>query len=241
MKFPLHKALLLILSSTLIISGSAYALYFFSHKMQSSRASDPQFLIRNLAHCGLLPTSYLATLLDLSVDAPTNLYAFDLSSGEKRLLANPYFETAHLSLEPPHTLRVDYQLYRPVARLLDQAFSALSSGGTLIPSTASTLPTLYLGGGDPRLALAIFEKCPDASFVDVSCANSESLGKRQIVVQIDGHLLRITPGSIDGSFDNALGRYRRLKGSLPPLSVVDLRLEHLAFIQEGGAACLTLS
>lgn len=236
MKLPLYKALLLILSSTLLISGSVYTLYFFSHKIHASRINDPQYGIRYLAHRGELPTQYLATLLHLSADAPTNAYALDLLATEKHLLANPHFQAVHLSLQPPDTLQIEYTLYRPVAILIDQTHTALSSGGTLVPSTATAFPTLYLGGGDSLLALEVFKSFPGATFVDVSCAQSESLGKRQIVVQLDGHLLRITPGSLE----SALERYHRLHGHLAPFSIIDLRLERLAFIQAGGAACLSI-
>jgi hypothetical protein len=127
--------------------------FFFWTRWQKQKFSDPQFYISAIIQTGpekeALQTQYLAELLDLSVDRPLNLYAYDLKKGEQKLLASPLISDARLKRMPPNALYVDYEVRKPVARLGDYQNIAIDQDGYLFPLSPffapKELPEIYLG------------------------------------------------------------------------------------------------
>ena len=96
-----------------------------------------------------LKTSYLAELLDLSVDSPAQLYALNLNKAVEKLLASPLIAQAEIKRMPPGTLYIDYSVRKPVALLADYANTAIDGEGYIFPVapffSPKQFPEIYLG------------------------------------------------------------------------------------------------
>ncbi len=137
-------------SFTLIAFISGYMLWM---KSSRERLLNPKYRISVLIQTGpekeALQTAYLAELLGLSVDQPTNLYAFDLKKGEKKLLSSPLIAEAKIKRAPPNALYIDYEVRKPVAWIGDYQNIAIDREGYLFPISPffapKELPEIYLG------------------------------------------------------------------------------------------------
>ncbi|MCB1111989.1 MAG: hypothetical protein H7A37_03045 [Chlamydiales bacterium] len=224
-KLSLRRALVWIALSTICTTGigSTAFLYYSHHKEQ--RALDDHYYIVAVVQTGpdkeALPTSYLAELLDLSVDRPTNLYRFDVKKGVKKLLGSPLIKNATIQKVIPGTLYIDYALRTPVAFLGDYSNTAVDSEGYIIPFkpffTPKRLPTLYVGanhvegnwnehasGPEVDLALKLLhelsveclEKGITLLSIDTSNAFSASYGQREIVVTLEDQVQKENLGQM---------------------------------------------
>lgn len=152
-QLPIKKALTLILLSVLLISGTAASAIFYFQYIKNLQASDDQFkivaLIQTTSEKEHLKTNYLAELLDLSVDRPTNLYRFNAKEAQRKLLSHPLIASAVVKKIRPGTVYVDYTLRKPVAFLIDYTNTAIDKEGNPFPFkpffTPKKLPELYLG------------------------------------------------------------------------------------------------
>lgn len=219
---PLRRAVMWILLSTLAVSGSAALGLLYFKYVRGMRGTDPKFNIIAIVQTGpekeALKTVYLAELLGLSVDKPTNLYRFRSSEGKEKLLASPLIKSADVKKIIPGTLYIDYVARKPVAFLEDYTNTAIDMDGVMIPFkpffTPKRLPIVVLGlsqhdyptgsslwgtkirGIRARLALDLLafaqEKCcSKASLltrVDVSHAYASSYGQRQLVLEFEDKL-----------------------------------------------------
>jgi len=152
-KIPLRSALGWILLNTICISGTAFlGWYYFQHDRQG-RLHDPKFDLVAIVQTGpekeVLKTEYLAELLDLSIDRPTNLYRFSTQEARSKLLASPLIKEAEVKKIAPGTVYIDYAIRKPVAFLSDYTNTALDAEGNLFPVkpffTPKRLPEIYLG------------------------------------------------------------------------------------------------
>jgi hypothetical protein len=152
-KLPLHKALLWILLSVIVIVGNTFALTAAYFEYGRWRAASAAYQIKLLCQTGpqkeALKTDFLAQWLGLSCDFPTNLYQLDLEEVVSRLLQCPVIEEARLQRLPPSTLAVDYTLRTPIAYIEEGSNLAIDEKGALFPVrpffTPKKLPYLYLG------------------------------------------------------------------------------------------------
>lgn len=202
---PLRRAVLLIALSVILVVAVLIGGLFYYQTIQSRRLTDPGYHLFSIVQTGpekeALPTAFLAELLQLSVDQPVNLYAFDCATARRRLLAMPIIQTAQVKTFIPGTVYIDYTTRKPVAYLRDYSNTAIDAEGVLIPCdpffTPKKIPTIYLGlpalervwgtqVKDAKLDLA-FALCnlTDAHLIDVSQAKSSSLGQRQIVLKLE--------------------------------------------------------
>lgn len=150
---PLKKALIAILLSVVIISGSSFLALTYSNHLKENRRNDPKNQIMAVVqtspdHEGL-KTVYLAELLELSIDAPTNLYAFNSKEALKKLLVSPVIKEAKITKISPGTIWVDYSLRKPVAILGDYSNTMIDREGVPFPIkpffTPKRLPEIFLG------------------------------------------------------------------------------------------------
>lgn len=119
----------------------------------NKRIHDPKYNITAIIQTGpekeALKSAYLVELLELSLDQPTNLYAFDLEKGEKKLLSSPLIAEAKIKRESPNILYIDYTVRKPIARLGDYQNIAIDKDGYLFPITPffapKELPEMILG------------------------------------------------------------------------------------------------
>lgn len=213
-KVPFSQALLWILLSTLLISGSAFMGWLYYLQARERRLHDEQYrivaIIQKSPQKEELKTMYLAELLDLSIDRPANLYRFNCAEGEQKLLASPLIKSAVIKKIRPGTLFIDYQMRVPAAYLGNRRNTAIDEEGSLFPFrpffTPKILPSIYLGldeeevqwgknlgnRNDFKLAMNVLKKLEllrsqsvVVNRIDVSQAFADSFGKRQVVVVLE--------------------------------------------------------
>ena len=96
-----------------------------------------------------LKTTYLAELLDLSIESPISIYEIDLKKARKKLLRSPLIASAIVKRLPPDRLYIEYEVRQPIALLGDYANIGVDREGYLFPLTPfftpKALPELYLG------------------------------------------------------------------------------------------------
>ena len=216
----LSRAIQTILLSTLLISGSStIGLFYYQHIWEKQR-HDPAYqivvVIQSTQDAEMLKTSYLAELLNLSVDIPTNLYRFKTNEASRLLLKSPVIKNANVYKIFPGTIHIDYTMRRPVAVLADYTNTALDIDGITFPLkpffTPKKLPELFLGleqdsvlaNKDKHLLLAlsllslINSKFTDQGYilsrVDVSDVSAPSCGQRQIVIIFEKSVTKVIDG-----------------------------------------------
>lgn len=212
---PPVKAWSLIALLTLLISGSAWLVFGVYSSFFSVRTAQSKYNIVAIVQTGpekeALKTAYLAELLGLSIDKPSNLYQFDLAAGREKLKASPIIKEAELKRIPPSTLYIDYTTRKPVAYVGDLSNTAIDREKKIFPFnpfyTSKKLPKLILGIepapaikwgqvlDNERVALAFVileaflemgskEMCSPLT-IDVSRVESPSYGLRQIVIELE--------------------------------------------------------
>lgn len=162
-KWPLKKAMIVLTGSILATCLLTYGSYRLYAGWKERRFTSDKYKIAAIVQTGsekeALRTVYLAELLDLSFDAPKNLYALDLKKAEQALLSSPLIAKAKVKRMPPNTLYVDYEVRKPIAWLADYKNTAIDEKGYLFPVapflSPKELPEIYLG-------LPAFEKEGDS-------------------------------------------------------------------------------
>lgn len=152
-KIPLKQALLGILTSVLMVFGTITLGWLFYHYVKEHYAHDDTYriaaIVQSTPDKESLKTVYLAELLGLSVDHPTNLYRFRSKEARRKLLANPLIKEARVKKVRPGTIYIDYVLRKPIAFLSDFANTAIDIEGMPFPFkpffTPKKLPEIYLG------------------------------------------------------------------------------------------------
>jgi hypothetical protein len=223
-KLPLNKALFWILLSTLFVTGTAGLGLLYFQYIKEMHAQDDTYrivaIVQTTPEPEALKTVYLAELLDLSIDQPSNLYRFNTKEARRKLLASPLIKEAHVKKIRPGTVYVDYLVRRPIAFLTDYTNTVMDNEGVLFPYkpffTPKKLPEVYLGiqhpieqtqldlwgravhGKQMELALSLLqffntEYCSETCClrrIDVSKAYAPSCGQRQIVVVLEDQLTK---------------------------------------------------
>lgn len=208
-KIPLKRALIYLAGSVMAVFIPLGIVLFYYQHFNELRKQDPQYhitaIMQNANGHEMLMTSYLAELVKLSVNKPTNLFAFDAKEGEHRLLQSPLIKEAKIEKVKPGTLLIHYKPAIPIAYVMDVANAAMDSEGDIIPFkpffTPKKLPELYLGLSEPmpwgkkppenyvELAKRLLKELQPYETpyfrlrrLDVSKAFSSGYGERQIVV-----------------------------------------------------------
>lgn len=152
-KVQFNKAIIWILLSTFLVSGTAWMGWLYYHHVQHLRRQDPTYNIVAIVQTGpekeVLKTVYLAELMGLSVDYPQNLYTFDTKNAVSKLLASPLIKGATIKRIRPGTVYIDYVVRQPVAYLADYTNTALDEEGYIFPFypffTPKKLPEIVVG------------------------------------------------------------------------------------------------
>ena len=280
-KLPLPIAIAWIVGSTLICSGSVFSLHkwlackSWQHKMQ------PPVVINKIIQTGpqrdRLSSLYIEDLLHLSVDHPTHYKDFDCKQATTCLLQVPMIKTAHVELIGKDTVYVDYLLRNPIAKVYDYENVGCDEEGYLFPLapfySPKELPEIYFGQTIPviesfsqlltspafELALSIIKSldpiAKEDNFrikrIDVSSAFLESLGRQEIVIDIQElklgfqeevfpryiHRLRLSPKDYPKQLGNYLNLHKELTSysvdtieDPGELKVIDLRIQGVAYI-----------
>jgi hypothetical protein len=221
-KIPLLQALSWIAFSTVLISGGAFIclkqILGWRLKQDERVGSRLVRLVQTGPQKEALQTSYLAELMDLSIDRPSNLSHFDEEKAVQKLLRSPVIKEASVKVMKPGTLYVDYTVRQPCAKLYEYDNVALDQDGHLFPLhpffSPKNLPELYLGfpffvdwqqavqGKEIELCLNLLKTLSQSSncdlfqvrLIDVSNAFADSYGVREIVLHLEDevHIERTT-------------------------------------------------
>lgn len=211
-KLSFVQALGWILSSTFLISGSAFAwLCYYQQQRVSGSSEKISAIIQTGPKKEALKTVYLAELMGISVDQPEPFLGFDIKRAEDRLLSSPVIKKASVKLLSPGTLYVDYTAREPQAWIYEYENTAIDEEGYLCPVypffSPKNLPEIHLGlppfgrypvigwniplkGREIELAFSLLklikttetEELIQIKRIDVSKAFSESCGMREIVL-----------------------------------------------------------
>lgn len=259
---PFYRAALWIFFTTLLISGSAFfGLIYYKH-IQEIRTHDSKYAIRGLIQncCGgfELPTLYFTEMLNLSADTPDHLYKWVVADGEAAIRKSPYIKSASIERIPPDTVKISYVSRIPVASVADIKDAWIDQEGVLLPQhplfgekqltkfiLGMEKPSWGVRMNNPEVVLALqIKKLAEKEFpkqtlsaIDVSRAFARSAGKRQAIVVFEAegntHVLRLTAKN----YWQQLANYKELlkSGSLASskFTVIDLRLNHLAYLTQG--------
>lgn len=222
-KLSIKQGLFWIFLSVCMISGSSLAAVIYYKYFKEKQRQDPAYQIVAIVQTSPdregLKTGYLTELLELSIDRPRNLYAFDTQEAVQKLLQLPVIKEAKIRKIRPGTIHVDYVLRKPVAYVGDYTNTAIDAAGIVFPFkpfyTPKKLPEIYFGsdeseifkwgavlsGKRKELAFALLalasQYCDECSFVvsiDVNHAFAPSDGERQIVLVLEDRLLRVADG-----------------------------------------------
>lgn len=208
------KGLIFLIGSTLLTLTISLTGFFLWKKHQQERLQSETYRITAIIQTGpekeALKTAYLAEILGLSSDKPTQLYALNLKKAEELLLASPMIAHAKVRRMPPTTLYIDYEVRKPIGWVADFKNTAIDESGHLFPVapflTPKRLPEIYLGISStngwvvdsPGFKLAVdilqfLEKTPwtqglRIQRIDVSNAFAASLGTREVVLVTEEEL-----------------------------------------------------
>lgn len=218
---PLKRAILSIVLSTFLLSGSCLLSLLYYQHIREKQRRDPAYQIVAIVQTSPdsegLKTAHLAELLGLSVDHPRNLYSFSTKEAVQNLLQLPVIKEAHIRKIRPGVIHVDYTLRKPIAYFADYANTAIDAEGVLFPFkpffTPKRLPEIYTGeevegiwgatvnSKGKKLAFDLLSLAPDycdemssISRIDVSKAFALSDGQRQIVIALEDRIARVVDG-----------------------------------------------
>jgi hypothetical protein len=214
-QWSVKQALFCLIGSTALTLILSLTGYYFWSQYRKERLHAEKYKITTIIQTGsekeALKSVYLAEILGLSMDQPTQLYALDLAEAQKKLLASPLISSAKLKKMSPNTLYIDYEIRKPVAWLADFKNTAIDAEGFSFPVdpffSPKNLPEIYLGLSQfsswhiegPRLELALeilkfLETAPwkeglRIKRIDVSNAFAASLGLREVVLLTEEELV----------------------------------------------------
>ena len=185
-------------------------------KEKRKKEGTIKILVQSTESSDSLQSMYLAELLELSMDKPTNIYDFNEKEAKEKLLKSPLIKTVEIKKIKPSTIYVEYCLRTPVAWLYDLKNIALDKNGYPFPIypflPPKNLPEIYLGENldvedeifwlnpisSEKMKLAldllqVLKSKQDFSFkvkrIDVANAFAGSYGKREIVLLLEHNLL----------------------------------------------------
>ncbi|MBX7067297.1 MAG: FtsQ-type POTRA domain-containing protein [Parachlamydiales bacterium] len=266
-EWTMRQALFCLIGSTCLTLACSLTGIHFWKKHRKERLESAKYQIRAIIQTGpekeALKTVYLAELLGLSADRPSQLYALNVKKAENILKQSPLIADAKVKRMPPSTLYIDYEVRKPIAWLADYKNIAVDAEGYAFPVapflSPKRLPEIYLGLSSlegwkidgPAFALAIeilqfLEKAPwteglNIQRIDVSNAFAPSLGTREVVLITEEEItLRKQQGEVVCIFPKILRLapkdYKQQLSNFFSLrrTMMDDYKRQLASVQSGG-------
>ncbi len=211
--FTLFQAALWILFSVIVITGSLSLGWYYYVHFVSQRNRSENFLITGLLLQPIgsekLPSSYIAELLELSVDKPINIYRFQTKEALEKLQNSFHIKYAEIDRVKPGYLWIAYEVREPAALLANYENRAIDQFGEVFPYLpfykGRNLPKVYLDlpkGEYSYVTSMEFKQAAQQNLklleeikvleidgwkisrVDFSKQNALSFGQRQIIVQL---------------------------------------------------------
>ena len=213
-KIPFSRALLGIMASVILITGSIGMFFFYLKVVRNQYINNSSYnivaIIQTCHHHEGLKTAYLAELLGLSQDKPTNIHAFDLTQATSILLSHPVIKSAEIKKIPPGTIYIDYSLRQPIGTVLDFSNTAFDENGVFFPFhpfyTPKKIPEIFFGieikdneiwinNKDNIIVQKLLSLLEELTIliknnyqinrIDLSKSEADSYGKRQIIVTLE--------------------------------------------------------
>lgn len=153
-KLSYRRAFFYVILSTFLISGPAFAGWFYYQDLLKQRKSDPGYAIVSVIQGALgrshFKTEELLKLLNLSDKEPVNLYRFDTAEAEKKLLASPLMRSVSIKKKYPNAIYIFYEMRDPIAYVGALPNTVIDKEGVLFPFhpyyTPKKLPLLQFSG-----------------------------------------------------------------------------------------------
>lgn len=185
----------------------------YLEKRKMDNRYNIKIIIQSNPQMEKLKTSYLAELMDLSVDKPINLFNFDLNIAKDKIKKCPLIKRASLKKVNPNAIYIDYRVRKPLAWIIDLNNVAVDKEGYLFPIlpffSPKVLPEIYLGDRSfldeedfytkplesekLKIGLKILKLLDDPDIfikrIDLSAIFHSSLGKREIVLSLEHELI----------------------------------------------------
>ncbi len=251
------KPIFFVVLSIFITTALGFSTFRFYRNFTAKQMVQAKYLITEIIQTGpereALPTTFLAELMGLSQDEPSNFYSFDENKARQNLLECAVIKSANVKKMKPSTIYVDYEVYKPIALFDDQQNIGLDESGKKFPIApyffAKKLPYFLFGQSDVdinkfQLGLAIlsfFDKREAfegvyVKRIDVSNAFHPSFGKREVVITLEQKdrscYLRLTPHKFPEELTHFISMNSMWKEGKTKKSIIDLRLSKVAYIEE---------
>jgi hypothetical protein len=242
-------SLILLISTTSILAAAVGGIVLrrYVARVEALQAKAPiAALLQTGPTLPLFPTHFLAEILDLSLDLPTNLHSYSLKRGIERLMETALFETVELKKIKPNLLLIDYIPRIPYLILDDATNTAVDGKGNCFPFSPfyspKELPHLYLGKqvmwGAPIESkyLGLIQVIIDhlelshIARIDLSKIEAPSSGQQELVVLLKNKIiLRLTPKNAGKQLTHYSILCKKLLNAPEP-TIIDLRLTNVAFL-----------
>jgi hypothetical protein len=215
-RLKFSEALFWIIFSTIIISGFNYFIFSQVKKKQKKKLVSSKYHIKTIAQnqndiC--LDVDYLAELLNLSIDKPTNLFLFDENKAKENLLSSPLIKkVTEIKKIKPNCIFVDYEIRNPVGYICGFENVAIDEEGYIFPINPF-FPDMDLckfcfdlnnideykknQTNQAVLILDIYKKLKNSGFADLvkikildaSRLDAQSYGKRELIIFIEEEVI----------------------------------------------------
>lgn len=219
MHLSFRTAVLWVLLSAFFISGSAtigltYYRYIKKQRLQQSEYNIVA-IVQTTPDQERLKTVFLAELMHLSYDHPTNLFRFNTKEAQRILMSTALISAVKVKKILPGTIYVDYTMRKPIAYLSDFTNTVIDHEGVTFPFTPfftpKRLPEVYLGMSQESLTWGkairnvqckfalylidlITNQCcsKDSQLirVDVSKSLADSYGQKQVIIILEDQINR---------------------------------------------------
>jgi hypothetical protein len=251
------KSIFILVLSIFITTALGFSSFRLYRYLLAKQMVQVKYLITEIIQTGpereALPSAFLAELMDLSYNEPSNFYSFDEMVAREKLLKCPVIKSAEVKKVKPHSVYVDYEVYKPSALLEDEENVALDERGVKFPLSpfffAKNLPLFTFGQKEDylnkfQLAMAILSFLDQREAfqgvfvkrIDTTNAFHESFGKREVVITLEEKdkscYLRTTPHKFPEELAHFAYMSSMWKEGRSKKSVIDLRLSKVAYIEE---------
>lgn len=264
-RLTLFQSLMWIVLSTLIVTPTVYTGVRFFQKIRVQHLTSENYRIRSIVQTSsikrALGSAFFAERLGLAADFEQNIYQFDTSLAERKLLESAVIKAVKIKKQYPDSLYIDYEMRLPIVRIGDYQNVALDQDKIAFPImpffTARKIPEIYLGEGGEKVIYNKPLSHPKIDFafellsllqetfkqeslmiekIDVTNIDSFSYGRREIIVLLKGaknrHYLRLQPKDVEKQISNYLSLKKVLDKEPLKDKVIDLRIDNLAYIDE---------
>lgn len=238
--------------SSLFVLCSCFGTFLLFFVFQAiKKAQNKKYQIERIFLKGengdFLTGDLVSEMLDLSISEPLSFFSFDVKQREEELKKIGIFRKIRLEKKRPDCLVVLYELYEPIALVLDQNNTLLNIEGKVMPYrpyfSPKKLVKVILGENLPwgekigeerwellQKALTLDEKILQ---IDLRSSSEKKKQKKELVFEVARgdftDWVRLNPASLLEEWK----KYSSIQKLLPPLSqIVELRYQDMALFEK---------